>query len=43
MKTYDPGKAKYDPKQEEKVRKGFFQKLKSAAGKIPFTMDVVAL
>lgn len=43
MKRFDPSHAKYDPKQEEKVRKNFFQKLKSAAGKIPFTHDVVAL
>lgn len=43
MRTFDPSKSKYDPKQEEKVRKGFFQKLKSVAGKIPFTKDVVAL
>ncbi|WP_223066746.1 YkvA family protein [Paenibacillus caui] len=43
MGTFDIKKAAYDPKQEEKVRKGFFRKMKSAAGKIPFTKDVVAL
>jgi uncharacterized membrane protein YkvA (DUF1232 family) len=43
MRTFDLNKAAYDPKQEETVRKGFFQKLRSAAGKIPFTKDAVAL
>ncbi|AWB44268.1 DUF1232 domain-containing protein [Paenibacillus sp. CAA11] len=43
MKTFDLKKAKYDPKQEEQVRRSFFKKLKRAAGKIPFTKDIVAL
>ncbi|GGA39929.1 YkvA family protein [Paenibacillus physcomitrellae] len=43
MKSFDLDKSSYDPKQEETVRKRFFQKLKSAAGKIPFTKDAVAL
>ncbi|MBP2001148.1 uncharacterized membrane protein YkvA (DUF1232 family) [Paenibacillus shirakamiensis] len=33
----------YDPKQEEKVKRNFFDKLKGAAGKVPFVKDTVAL
>lgn len=33
----------YDPKQERYVRKGFFQKMKRFAGKVPFAKDAVAM
>ncbi|ADM71691.1 DUF1232 domain-containing protein [Paenibacillus peoriae] len=43
MKDFDVTKAKYDPKQEEQVKKGFFNKVKSTAGKVPFVKDAVAM
>ncbi|MFB9328770.1 YkvA family protein [Paenibacillus aurantiacus] len=33
----------YDPKQERYVRKGFFQKMKRFAGRVPFAKDAVAM
>jgi len=31
MKDFDVTQAKYDPKREEQVKKGFFKKVKSTA------------
>lgn len=43
MKSMDLKSVKYDRNQEQKVKRNFFQKLKGAAGKVPFVKDALAL